>query len=646
MPAGDNSFPYDVTFTVSGTTYGFMLVTPKGETKQINFSESQQPEAQRLVTESIATSYDFDPRVDTPFSMKDFTGGCGQLEWDFNDDTSYLWSSGVITHVPGRVYMSPPASSKQLSGATGDVTGMCTYLTSANARYDFLWETVNIWRRDASNITNGWTKVYTAGVDITDFKIFNGTGIICTPSDGTTTDFLTQADVTAAALWVPTGRNHTPFAVGTKPIRMKGIRGTCYAFVGNDLVYYTTDPTIDGWTGPIDTALTGTGNLGGSTGDSTYPIQGINVVNDFLFVRKKDAIYSIDSQQDVIEVIWQWKDKPSEYNFKFAAVGGDQLIYNVKSELFIYDPQTGVNTNTGFSRKSGFTIKNILGIASDSQYIYVLAQVRVAVVRTADSIAVFRGIKVRPGAIAWEVLWEDNTIGTDTFGPLWAFPSAAGTRLYWMRNDSDNTDTIMMDIPAEFDESYGSSFDPNSVLWTSVSRSGFPGFQKRHLYFNMNLANSDASNYITPSLLTENGTTALASSSSNSYEANFSDKYSLWCYLKFQFNSAGTTTPILKTFDHHQRVRFKFLPRVQLSIRVADGIELRNGTKSTLKAYQLWDNLKTLRESNNEITYKDFLGNSFPCTFDVFTSKPSRHQAKMEYEEEAVVVITRADRGS
>ncbi len=648
MPAGDNSFPFDVSLTVNGgSTYGFMLVSPPGQTKQLQTTEAPPIESQRLVTQDIANARDFDPKLDTPFSMSDFSGGVGQMEFDFSDEKAYWWGSGVITHVPGKVFLAPPvASTETLTGSTGDVAGMCTYLTSANVRYDFLWEGLNIWRRTAANATNDWTKVYTAGVAITDFKIFNGVGVIAIPSDATTTDFLTQADVTAAATWVPIGRNHSPFSSGTKPTRFESIRGTLYAFVNNDLVYYTTDPTVDGWTGPIDIALSGTGNLGGSTGDSTYSIQGVSVVNDFLFVRKKDAVYSIDSQQDVIEVLWQWKDKPSEYNFKYAAVGGDLLIYNVGPEVWIYDPQTGQNVNTGLSKKSGFTVKEVLGISADSQFMYVLAKVRVNTIRSEDSIALFMGTKIRPGQYAWEVAYEVTSIGTDTYGPMFVFPQGLGSRVYIVRNDSGDTDTIIIDFPAEWDSSLSSTFATTGTLWTSITRGGFPGFQKRQLYTNINALQVDATETITASLVTDISTTNYSAMTSSPQETNLTSKYGLYNYFKFVLAGDGSATPVLKNFDHHTRVRFKYLPQVQVSIRIADYTELRNGSKSTLKAHQLWDNLTTLRTTNSEITYKDFLGNSFPVTVDQIFVQPSRHEGKLQYEEEAVVIMTRCDRGA
>lgn len=649
MASGDQAFPYDIKFTVDGDSYGFMLVTPRGETKQVDFVESQGPQPERMSTQDSATAQDFDPRYDTPFSMGDFTGGVGQLEFDFNDDTSYWWSSGVVTHVKGKVYPAPPVSELELASVTGNLTGGITYLTSADARYDFVWESTNLWRRDASNSTNAWNKVYVAGADITDFTIFDGVGFICVPSLSGTTDFLYQSDVTAAATWTPTTANHAAFsdALG-KPRFFQGVRGTFYAAVGsggNRKVFYSVSPTTDAWLGPIDTTLTG--NVSGPPGDSTYPFTGTRAVNDFLFVMKKDAIYSIDSQQDVYETIWQWKDKPSEYNFKYHATGGDLLLFSVGPEIYQYDPQTGVTASLRLARKDGFSVKEIVGLAADNQYVYVLARVRVSTIRSADSVALFRGVRQRGSTWSFEVLWEDTSLTGKTFGQLFAFPSGVGTRLYWGRNDSGDTDTLLMDIPAEWDETTAASFSTSASLWTSLSRSGFPGFNKRHLYFNINATGVTGSTIISTRYTVDEGAnySMLGDTSASKTEFDFNNVYGTSVGFKFDFTGTSGATATLKNFDHHQRVRFKYLPQAKIAVRVAKNLNLRNSSKSNLYPHEIWNNLVTLRTTTSEIEYTDFLGNSFPVTVDIIGLKPSRHEGVTEIESEAYIVITRADRG-
>lgn len=643
----DASFPYDVTFEANGVIYGFMLVTPSGESKQIQFTEAQAPESQRLSTKDIATTQDFDPRNDTPFSMSDLTGGVGQLEWDFNDDTGYWWSSGVVTHVAGRTYLPPaPAAVSLGASATGDITSMLTYLDVNQARWDYAWEGPRVWVRDASNGTNGWVNCYTASVDITDICVMDNVFLIAVPTLSGTTDFLYEPTPVSSS-WAPTSVNHSAFsAAGGKPKFFEVVRGTCYAMVDKNKVFYTTDPLVDGWAGPIDTTLTG--NISGPPGDDGYGFTGSNSVADFLFVKKQDAVYSIDSQQDVIEVLWQWKDRPSPYNFKFTSIGGDQFVYSVGTEVYVYDPQTGMSNSVGLSRKTGFSIKEIKGLACDNQYVYVLARVRVPVIRSAECMALLRGVKIRPGVMAFEVLWEDTDISSTSYANLFAFPQGIGTRLYWNRNDSGTTDMMILDLPAEWDESSNTSFATAGSLYTSVCRSGFPGFEKRFLYFNLNGSSLSSTNKITVKYTTDSGATytTLGDATSTPYEANFSDVHGATAGLRFDFVSAGTVTPIMLNFDHHMRVRFKYLPTIALSIRIGKGIELRNSGKSNKFVWELWDDLKTLRTSNYEITYKDFLGNEFPVTIDIIGVKPTRHEKPLEYEEEAAMVLTRADRGA
>ena len=649
--AGDSAFPFDVKFSINGgDTIGFMLATPQGQTKQVEFIEAQGTDSQRLGTQDIATSQDFDPRIDTPYSMSNFTGGVGQLEYDFQDETGYWWSSGVVTHVSGKVYLAPPATTLTLTGTTGAITGITTYLTSANARYDFLWEGANLWRRDAANQSNAWTKVYTASATIYNVTIINGAGFITVPGlSSATVDFLYQSDVTAAATWTPTEANHAAFsdALG-KPAYLKAIRSTTYAAVGttgNNKVFYSVDPTTDAWLGPIDTTLEG--NISGAPGDDSYPFTGVAAVGDFLFLMKKDAIYSIDSQQDVYETIWQWKDKPSEYNFKYYATGGDLLLFSVGPEIYQYDPQTGITASLRLSKKDGFSVKEILGLAADNQYVYIMARVRVPTIRSADSVVVMRGIRQRGSAWTFENIWEDTSLTNKTYGVLSAVPFGVGTRLYWGQNNASDTLTYVMDIPAEWDETANASYATTGSLYTSISRAGFHGFEKRHLYMNVNATGVTGQDYVTTYFSVDDGATwtAVGATSANKTEFDFTNIYGSSIVFRFDFTGRASASAVLKNFDHHQRIRFKYLPSVKLTIRIASGINLRNGAKSNLRVDEIWDDVIELRTTTSEITYTDFLGNSFPCTVDMVGVRPTLHEGITDYEEEAVILITRADRG-
>lgn len=652
MPSGDTAYPYDFVLNADGQDYGFMLTTPQNQTKTILFTEAEGPDPQRLVTQDTGLHQDFNPRIDTPFAMANFTGGCGQLEYDFVDETGYWWSSGVVTHVSGRVYLAPPVSSLALTGVTGNLTNFCTYIDTSNNRYDFLWEGANIWRRDAANATNAWTKVYTASVSITDFKIMDSVGLIAVPTLTGTTDFLYQSNILAAATWTPTTANHAPFsdALG-KPAFFQTVRGTCYAVrqlsgISNG-VFYTIDPTTDSWSGPIDTTLS-SGNISGPPGDETYPTVGTRAVGDFYFQFKKDAAYSIDSQQDVLEVIWQWKDKPSEENFKYTFTCAEQLGFNIGPEVYLYDPQTGLLNNTFLSRRDGFSVKKIDGAAADNQYIYILAKVRVPFIRSADCEVLFRGTRQRGNTWAFEVLWEDTDLSTRSYGVLSVVPFGVGSRIYFGRNDSGDTDTMVMDIPASWDESSSGAFTTSASLYSSISRAGFPGFYKRHLFYNDNLLNYTATDNITVYYTTTVGASyaLLGLSDTAQNEFDFSNTNGTSIGFRWDFVSAGTNSPIMLNFDHHQRVRFKYLPSAKMSVRVASNLRVRNNGVLNKNSWDIWDDIVTLRTTNSEITYRDFLGNSFPVTVDLIGVQPTRHMSPVEYEMEAVLMITRATRGS
>lgn len=643
----DYAYPFDVKFTITGdsTVYGYMLSTPEGQTKQISFAEPQGVDASRLQTQQIAVDRDFDPRFDTPFAMSNLTGGCGQRFFDFNDENKYWWSSGVVTHVNGQVYPAPPTSTLALSGVTGAITGILTYYSSGT-RYDFLWEGLNIWRRDATNSTNAWTKVYTASVTITNFYIFNGIGLIAIPTASGTSDYSYQTNVLAAATWAPTTVNHTPFdTTAGKPAFFYGVRGTVYALVNNNKVYYNVDPTADSWIGPINTTLDN--QIAGPPGDTTYAFKGAIAIGDFLFVLKNDCIYSIDSSQDVIEIIWQWKDKPADENFKYFGNFGDALGFSVANEVYSYDPVTGVTSKLGYSMNDGFSVNSIVGVSSDNQYIYTLANVRVPVLRSANSMALFRTIKNPGNRYTHEVLWEDTSLSGKDYKYLKAVPSGTGTRLYWGVDDSGDTDTYLMDIPANWDETTNASYTTTGTIWTSITYGGFPNLYKKHLYFNMDTLNLNSTNKVQALYTVDDGSTytSIVTATSTPSETALSNIKSKAFGLKFVFTSDGTVCPILKTFDHHQRVRFKYLPTAQLKIRVADEIRLRNNAVIKKNVADLWLELTTLRSTNTEILYEDFLGNQYVVSVEQLVMQPTENRAVGIYEEEAGLVITRADRG-
>ncbi|MFA6135029.1 MAG: hypothetical protein WC869_13520 [Phycisphaerae bacterium] len=650
------SDPYDIKFTIASTDYGFMLVSPEGMSKQLSVAEVGVPEVARVSNASGATHQDFDPRFDTPFSMDSFDAGSGQALFDNFDENAVWWAPGVVTHVEGKAYLAPPVSSLALTSATTQVNGFYTYTTSAGARYDFCWSGTRLYRRDAANKTNPWGVAYThASQNVTDFTVFNAKGVIAVAGDTSTADFLNVTANLTSGTMTTSAANHTPFSSGTKPKFFKAIRGTLYALVDNSKVFYTVDPTIDGWIGPIETTV-GAGDP--KVGDGTYAFTNVVAASDYIFTFSYDAGYNIDSEQNVSEIFAQWKDKPATTNFDHVAVNSldSTLIFGAGNEVYTYDPQTGATAPMGLSKQSGFSVQNILGVAAGNQFAYVLATVRVATINSASSVALFRCYKMRGARWGFEVLWEDTAV-TETYYNLAAVPFGLGTRLYWGQVLSGTASINCMDIPADWDETSSGSYAASGVLYTSISRAMFPGFVKRHLWLSYETDGTiDGNNYIRADYSTNNGatwtpltSTGAGSASTLVTRGDYTAVASRSIALRFVFVSGGAVTPQLRVFDHHQRVRFKYLQSIMAAVRVADGIEKNNGARDVRSKATLRADLLTLRTSDATITYTDFLGNSFPCTIDMVTYSPTRHHVPNKtlnvYELEAQIAITRADDG-
>lgn len=647
--------PYDVKFTVGASTYGFMLATPEGQTKQLTVSEVGAPDAQRVSNAAGATHQDFDPQLDTPFSMDSFSSGSGQLEFDSGDENAVWWAPGIVTHVDGKAYLAPPVSSLSLASATTSIGGFYTYTTSAGARYDFCWSGTRLYRRDAANKTNAWSVAYTASVTITDFAVFNGTGLIAFASDTSSTDFrYVTANLTSGTM-TTSAANHTPFSSGTKPKYFKAVRGTLYALVDNAKVYYTVDPTTDGWIGPISVTV-GSGT-GPNVGEASYSFTNVAAVADYLFAFKQDAGYNIDGEQNVTEIFAQWKDKPAITNFNHVAVGKDSLYLGIANEVYVYDPQTGATPAMDLSKQSGFSVKEVLGLGADNQYAYILAKVRVATINSADSMVLFRAYRIRGARWGFEVLWEDTSV-SETYYGLAAVPFGYGTRVYWGYVSGGSTATNVIDIPPEWDETTNGSYASTGVLYTSIARAQFPGFVKRHLWLSYEVDSAtSSSNKVAVAYSADNGATWTSLSDTGSGSAStlitrsaYSAVASRSIALRFTFTSAGTVTPVLRVFDHHQRVRFRYLPSATITVRVADHLEQNNKSRDHRSKTQLRADIETLRTTDSQVTYEDFLGNSFVCTVDQVAYAPTRHyipnQAKNQYELECMMSISRADAGA
>ena len=637
--------------TISGgSSYGFMLSTPAGESKQLHVGEvsAAAPDRPDAGTEDLSQ---FDSRADEARAQGSLEGGVGKLEARYQDDAlSYWWGSGVVTHTSGRTYLAPPVTTKSLTSGAASIAGFYTFYHSGGTRYDFCWEGPRLHRRDASNGTNAWTLVYTANVNITDFVVINGAGYIAVPSrlDATApanTDFYYQSDPTAAATWTPTARAHAAFsdALG-KPRFFRQVRTTTFAIVDNRKVFYSVDPTTDAWVGPIDTSLDG--NTSGGPGDTTYPFVSSLAVNDYLFVFKRDAAYNIDSQQEVTEAIWQWKQRPSTRNFAFIAAGGETLYYSTGNEVWAYDPNTGRNVPVGLSRQAGYSTQDILGVGADNQYVYILAKVRVPRIRSSASAALLRGVRVAASEWAFEVLWEDTA--STAYSNLAAFPYGNGTRVYWA--ESDGTDVKHMDVPADWDETTSGSFATGGTLYTSIWRTGFPNNYKRWLWLGLQVESADASNTVAVAYSTDDGatwTTLGTISASGASTLAFSNVVAQSMALRFTWVCAGTATPVLRIYDLHGRVRTRYLPDVRLALRVASRIELNNRSQDPRLVAQVAADLRTLRASDGTIAYEDYLGNSFNVSVDQLAFLPTRHEAPKDNTElEAHVVLSRADSGS
>lgn len=632
------AFPYDL--TIGG--YNFMLTKSTGAdgrpAKSLTVSEAPGPNNPQLQTNSYA---EFDRRYDVPVSQTNFSGGLGQLEFDTGENNRYLWGSGVVTHCDGKVYVAPPTTTLSPTSMASAPAGFLSYVASSGTQYDFMWEGPRLHRRDASNGSNTWTLVYTAGENITDFVVFNDGGQICSPTDATAAeDFFYQADVTAAATWTPTARDHAAFSnADGKPKYMKAVRDTLYAAVDSQKIFYTTDATADGWIGPIDTKVS----------DTTYDFVGLTALSDYLFAFKYDAGYNIDSSQVVYEIFDEWKDKPSSVNFKYIAKGPGALYYSVANEVYEYDPTTGRNVPFGLAKQSSFSVLQIDGVGADNQYVYVLAKVRVRNVRSANSEALFRCVKQR-GGFAFECIWEDTA--STSYSRLFATAYGSATRVYWGKG---TTQTMHMDVAAEFDETTTASFNTAGTLYTSITRGGEPGFQKRALWLGTTHENLTASVQDNISYSTDSAAnfTSIGTVTSNGLvETDIAGVAGREFMLKFLFAGTATVTPILRAYDLHLRPRWRYLQQVVAVVRIADNIELLNGAPDTQTADTILSNLKALRALSSSIAYTDLLGNSFNVSIDSISYSVTRHEptntsnTENEWEATATIVMTEASWGS
>lgn len=610
----------------------------------------------RINAPETLTHSDYELQYDQPWSQDSLKGGAGQLEFTSkSDEENYLWSSGIVTHTDGRTYLAKATTTLALTSGAAAFTCAATFLTSGGTRYDFCVQGPRLYRRDATSSSNTWAIVYTANVNITDIKIVDGAMLIAVPTrlDATApanTDYYIQSDPTAAATWTPTAAAMTAMsdALG-KPTYFLQIRGTTYAFVQNRRVLYNVDPTADSWVGPIDTTLNinGASQVSGPPGDKSYPFIGVKAMNNYLLAFKKDAAYTIDANQEVREAIWEWKNNPANRNFAHQTTLDGICYYSVAPEVYAYDPVTGRNLPIHLSDQAGFSVEDILGLSADNGFLYVLAKVRVPNVRSGASAALLRVQRVSAQQWVWEILWED-TVSTAYTG-LAAVPNGNGTNVYIFT--TDGTNSYLMYLPPDYDESTTGGFAASGALYMSIWRTGFPNFTKKWGWIAVDSENTSASNTLAIAYSTDLGanfTTLSTLTASGLQFVDMSGINSQSIVLRFTFVSAnGSVSPVLRVFDLHGRVRFRYLRQVKAAVRVADYIETLSGSNSTDTAAVLKTNIETLRTTNSTITYKDFLGNSFTCSVDVAGYKPTRHEKPTDqYEMEAMLQISELGKGS
>lgn len=642
---GGLSWPYDVKFTTdTGAVYGFMLSQDKYGKKQLTVEESDPPNLLRDIDQFSEVFRQSNPRNDTPYVVTDLSNGVGQLWLDDGESTKYWWSNGLITHVKGKVFPAPPIgtdvatisynsnASKVIRAKTGD--------------YDFVVLTDRIYRRPSYDDTTDWTLVYTAPGTITDIYAYSGGLIIAAPyTSSATIDFYIQSNPAAAATWSPTSYNHTVYTSTIKPYYFTEIGNTIYASYNNS-IYYTTDITADAWVGPITAG--------------PYAVNKLTTLNNFLFAMNPYGIYSVDSQQNVEEVVWQFKE-PKVSGFggagafdKFAQFN-QFLAFNVKNEVYTYNPFDSETRAIGLSMKDGFSVQNILGLTAGGSFLYILAKVNVPDIYDTDRIALFAGYINDRNEWVFEVLHED------TYTAHHGFSSTVDTetgdlRIYLFSLASSILTTKTLTIPSRWDFTDGDSFRTESILYTSISKSNYPGLDKQQIYVDGNFINLTdtvfnvvhvyySTDYANTYTLLDIADSSFDTGSHQHFLANYNNVIGETFNFKLKFWSDATTCPIMYDIASHQRIKFRYQPRFIMSIRIADELDLRDRNKIKKKSWEIWDDLKTLRSTTSEILYEDFIGNQYNVTFELLRLTPSRSDNKDTQEMDATVIVTRKDKG-
>ena len=636
---------YDVRFTLSGTDYGFMLVQPAGQSKQLNFTDA--PPSQE--GHKSDTTYEaFGGQLDTAMEQSGYIAGLGQLE--MADPRAAWWGKNVVIHTDGKVYLAPPVNSLTPTSNTTAMGGFYTYYTGST-RYDFCWASNRLYRRDASNITNAWVVAYTAANAISDFVIIDDVAFICTPTIATTTDYFTQTAPSVGSAWTPTAV--TTFAVNTpKPKFFRQIRGYTFAFCDPNTVYSSVTSASPTWVGPINTSLAN--HYSGAPGDTTYAFQNVYAVNDMLLVFKAEAAYNIDAQQEITQVIWQWANRPDPNNFKHITTMGDLVVYSMGHEVWVYNPNTGQNISMLLDMASGFSIQSIRGLGADSNFVYVGAQVRVPTLRSASTFALFRCWRTTATRWSCEVIFEDTTEADPTkYYNVFACPAGTSdsTRVYFGYDNATNVVTKFIDCLPNYDGSTGVLFNTTGQLYTSNWKGNWPTFTKRWLWIGTYTEGCDANNTIALAYSTDLGTTWTTIGTIAANGLAITDlsgpPASNSLALRFTFTSAGTVSPVLRVYDLHARPRWRHLETATMALRLGDYATKLSGAKDTKSASELLANLLTLRRSDGAITFQTFMGHSFTATIESVSYQPTTHELpEGQNEMMAMVTIAQASGGS
>jgi hypothetical protein len=642
------SYPYDVKFTIDpegeNKQYGFMLLTPQNATKQLVSTEAPSSTMGRGEGADVLRAT-YEATYDQSVAQIDWSYGMGQVELDTGEENMYSVGLGVVTHALGKAYPALGPISTLPLGTSSSLGGIRSYVDSSGNRYDFAWAGTSLYRRDPSSSANGWTSIYTAPSVITDFVIFNGLGLVAIgQSNSATNDFITLA----SPFGTPTAtvRNHSAFTSTEKPYYWQIVRNTLYALVNPNKVFMTVDPTQDSWVGPI--SITVGSITAPGAGDSTFRFTSSVSLNDYLLVFKENAGYGIDSEQNVVEVIWQFASRPSRENFEWVVPAGEYCVYTAANDVWVYDPRSGANFPIGISRMHSVSVSKILGLSSDSQHVYVLAEVTSRHLGSTAYVALIRSTRVSGLRYAHELVWY-TPVSSDVMHGVWVVPrNQTSNSVYLGYTSGSNTVTMLFHYPTDWDESSASGARLSGSLYTSEISSKLPTFVKRYLWLGVSAENVSATSYIDVYIRVDSGSWTYIGKVDSQYKIfTLSDVIGRVAQLRFQFVSDGSTCPVLRAYDLHARPRYRYLPIKELQIRVADNIELNNGTRDSRKMAEIFSQLRELRTSEKKILYEDFTGESFLCSIEKLNFQPSLHEVPTSnVEMVAVMTVTRSDEGA